>query len=110
MAIDTQIFTQKLHALKAQTLKDIHAAKDSTKAVELDQTAIGRVSRIDAIQLQEMQLATEQRRHDQLQRIEAALQRIADESYGYCLNCGEAIPEKRLTFNPTVLNCVDCAT
>jgi RNA polymerase-binding transcription factor DksA len=44
-----------------------------------------------------------------LQQIELALSRIADGSYGTCMNCGEAIPKARLQAIPYALRCVSCA-
>jgi DnaK suppressor protein len=42
--------------------------------------------------------------------IDEALQRIKDNVYGICEDCGEQIPEKRLLFNPCISTCVDCAS
>jgi DnaK suppressor protein len=44
-----------------------------------------------------------------LNKIDEALKRIKDNTYGLCEDCGEDIPEKRLLFNPYVSTCVDCA-
>jgi DnaK suppressor protein len=44
-----------------------------------------------------------------LTQIEEALQRIADRSYGMCVDCEESIPEKRLLINPHFQICVSCA-
>ena len=56
-----------------------------------------------------MARATQVRR-DQLQtRIVAALARIDEGEYGYCLQCGEDIAERRLELNPTVVTCISCA-
>ncbi len=45
----------------------------------------------------------------ELQEISDALQRIADETYGFCLDCGEAISPERLQAMPMVKLCIDCA-
>jgi len=81
---------------------------DSRKPVELDQTSIGRLSRMDALQGQAMQLETERRRGVERQRIEAALLRIEDGEFGYCTVCDEDIALKRLENDPSVPNCIDC--
>ena len=83
---------------------------ESRAAVTLDQSSVGRVSRIDAIQQQAMALVTERNRDRDLQRIKAALVRIDQGEYGYCIDCGEEIAEKRLQFDPGVPQCVDCAS
>ena len=42
-------------------------------------------------------------------QIKAALKRIADGTYGVCVNCGEPIPPKRLDVVPQAPRCVNCA-
>jgi len=102
-------FRQRLEA-RREELKALQAiSAGSRDAVELDQTTVGRVSRIDAIQQQQMALASERQRKEELVRIEAALQRIVDGSYGECLVCEEPIAEKRLDFDPALATCVNCA-
>ncbi len=85
------------------------AAAESRRPVELDQSRVGRLSRMDALQDQAMALETERRRNIEHRRIEAALGRLAEGEYGYCLGCGEAIEAKRLELDPTAPQCVDCA-
>ena len=43
-----------------------------------------------------------------LHEVDAALARIAAGSYGVCIDCGEAIPEKRLTTLPASARCIEC--
>ena len=78
--------------------------------VEVDPQTVGRLSRMDAIQVQAMAVATEARRQDRLRRIAAALERLDDGEYGYCLGCDEDIPAKRLAIDAAVALCVDCAS
>ncbi len=77
--------------------------------VELDQTKVGRVSRMDAMQQQAMASAQAERRRLERTRIEAALVRIGDETYGECLRCGDDIAEARLRADPATPLCVVCA-
>lgn len=109
MPVNTEHFRKKLLAMKDELYEAIEQAGDSAKPVELDQTSVGRVSRIDAIQQQEMSLAAQRRRAEMLVRIDMALRRIDEGEYGYCRQCDEEIPEKRLEIDPTCLNCVNCA-
>jgi DnaK suppressor protein len=81
----------------------------AAKTVELDQTRIGRLSRMDAMQAQAMSQAYNRRRQQTLQAIGAALQRIERGDYGECIDCGEFINPRRLEFDPTVRCCVQCA-
>lgn len=100
----------KLLKLRAE-LQELAAMGDESAAVvELDQTKVGRLSRMDAMQAQAMALASEQRREQTLRRIDAALKRIEDDEYGYCLQCDELINPKRLEFDPTVTLCIECAS
>ncbi|MDF1731244.1 MAG: TraR/DksA C4-type zinc finger protein [Minwuia sp.] len=82
----------------------------SRDAVELDQSRVGRLSRMDALQQQEMAKASESQRTQQVARIDAALARIASGDFGYCLDCGEEIAAKRLAVDPATPLCIDCAS
>lgn len=83
---------------------------ESRSAVELDQAAVGRVSRVDAFQAQQMALANERRRREELARIDAALARIENGTFGDCAACGEPIAPKRLDLDPSLTTCVRCAS
>ncbi len=85
-------------------------AEESAAVVELDQTKVGRLSRMDAMQAQAMAKASAARREAMLRQIAAALKRIDDGEYGICQECDEPINPKRLEFDPTVLLCIDCAS
>ena len=86
----------------------LHSADATTKPVALDQQSVGRVSRIDAIQQQQMAIANQQQANDVLKRIELALARMDDDSYGDCLECGETIAYARLQAQPYAGLCIDC--
>ena len=76
--------------------------------VELD-TAIGRLSRMDAMQDQQMALELRRRQELQLQRITNALKRVKNGTYGQCVRCRKPIAEERLELAPDVFLCVRCA-
>ena len=99
-----QQLTTQLRELEA--LVD-HAESD-TRPVTLDQQSVGRVSRIDAIQQQQMAIASQQQASERLRKIEKALRRIDEGEYGYCLECGEAIALARLQAQPFANLCIDC--
>lgn len=82
----------------------------SAAVVELDQSKVGRLSRMDAMQAQAMAQASGQRREATLRAIATALKRIEDGSYGICEGCDEPINPKRLEADPTVRLCIDCAS
>jgi len=83
---------------------------ESAAIVELDQTKVGRLSRMDAMQAQAMAKASGQRREAMLRDIQAALRRIDNDEYGLCVDCDETIHPKRLEVDPTALRCIDCAS
>lgn len=83
---------------------------DGQKIVELDQCAVGRLSRMDALQGQAMARATAARRAARRQRIAAAFARMDAGEFGYCVDCGEEIAPARLGLDPTVPTCIGCAS
>ncbi|TPG39481.1 conjugal transfer protein TraR, partial [Sphingomonas koreensis] len=74
-----------------------------------DQESVGRLSRIDTMQVQAMAMAQQRRRQSEQIAIDAALKRIDADEYGYCLTCGDEIAEARLLNAPAVTQCIDCA-
>jgi len=107
--LDVEAFRLLLNQRKAELSSLSEAASDARKPVELDQQSIGRLSRQDALQQQAMAKAVEARRGVELRKIDAALTRMNDEEFGYCMECGEAIAEKRLDIDPTATHCASCA-
>jgi DnaK suppressor protein len=77
--------------------------------VTLQQDAVGRLSRMDAMQQQAMAQAEERRRGAERARIRAAIGRIDEGEWGYCVTCGEEIAEGRLRNDPSLATCVGCA-
>jgi len=101
-------FRVKLKNLTQELQDDLAANLDSTKTVELD-TSIGRLSRMDAMQSQQMALELRRRQQNQLQRVENALQRIDKGTYGKCGRCHKDITAERLDIQPDAVLCVGCA-
>jgi len=92
-------------------LLEVEASGEGASAVvELDQTAVGRLSRMDAMQAQAMSIEIDQRRKIELQRIAISLKNLETGDYGYCSECGERINPKRLKSNLTVTLCIACAS
>ena len=56
----------------------------------------------------DLSIALEERESAELVAIDAALKRIADGSFGLCVDCGASIATARLHANPTALRCVGC--
>lgn len=105
---DIQRLKAELLALQ-QDLEILQAAShDATLPVELDQTRVGRLSRMDAMQGQQMAKETSRRREQQLLAIGGALRRIEAGDFGYCSVCDEEIDIRRLDVNPTTTRCINC--
>ncbi len=85
------------------------SAADASAIVELDQSKVGRLSRMDAMQGQAMAQASMERLEQRLRLIDAALARVESDDYGYCQQCQEPIDSGRLEFDPTVVLCIECA-
>ncbi|MEC3862230.1 TraR/DksA C4-type zinc finger protein [Mesobacterium sp. TK19101] len=103
-------FRQLILARLADLDAEDALGKDAQATVELDQQAVGRLSRQDALLAQSMARATQARRDGLRRALTAALARIDDGDFGYCDDCGEDIPVKRLELDPTATRCVSCAT
>ncbi len=100
---------EKLLALRREILALSDAAKDNRKPVALDQQSVGRLSRMDSLQVQAMDKAQDAARQKQIVRINAALARLEHGDYGYCATCDEAIGTKRLELDPATPLCIGCA-
>ncbi len=106
---NTDDHKKRLLAMRKELAHLTLATQESRKPVELDQTSVGRLSRMDALQSQAMQLETERRRNLEHQRVESALKRIETGEFGLCITCGDGIEEKRLAHDPTFATCIGCA-
>ena len=105
----TRRYQKLLTERREQLLAISETSKQAAAPVELDLSRVGRLSRMDAMQQQAMAQATNQRRSEELRRIAAALKRIENDAFGYCLDCDEEIAPGRLEFDPSIPNCIDCA-
>ncbi|WP_439573067.1 TraR/DksA family transcriptional regulator [Phreatobacter sp.] len=103
------IFRPKLEAERQVLEAEVAATAADRAPVELDQQSVGRLSRMDALQVQAMAEATQRRRQVRLQQIGAALDRMAAGDYGFCLDCGEFIGKGRLGVDPAARLCIACA-
>ncbi len=97
--LDLRVELEELEAMSA----------DARKPAELDQSMVGRLSRMDAMQAVNMSQEASRRRQQTLKRIVGALMRIDAGNYGYCTLCDEQIPFGRLSIDPTYSLCRHCA-
>lgn len=107
--MDKEDFRNKLLKLREALRQIEESGNEAAKIVKLDQSSVGRLSRMDAMQAQAMSKESNRRRDIKMKRIESALQRIENDEFGYCLSCEEDIDPKRLEFDPSALLCIECA-
>ena len=107
--IDVERFRTLLLHLRQDLLKIVESTEQGAATVELDQTRVGRLSRMDALQLQAMSQEALRRRQIELTNIATALGRIDSGDYGFCTECGDQIVFGRLKIDPAGPLCVNCA-
>ena len=83
-------------------------AESATGVVTLDQSSVGRVSRVDAMQQQSMAVSTRAKAEASLRKVLKALKRMEAEDFGYCSQCDEPIQFNRLKVQPQASHCLKC--
>ena len=108
--------TDQLAELKAELERQLARLERSMKVtdeairpVELDQTAVGRLSRMDSLQNQAMTKNLRERETLKLVQLRGALARLENGDYGRCETCGSEIPIERLFVFPEAPVCGACA-
>ncbi|MFO7588513.1 MAG: TraR/DksA C4-type zinc finger protein [Gemmatimonadota bacterium] len=88
--------------------RSMRTTEKALRPVQLDQTAVGRLSRIDELQNQGLTRNLWRRELAELGQLQAALERIEAGTYGACVECGAAIPFERLEVFPESPTCARC--
>lgn len=109
-ASDIEHFRSRLLASQAELQAIDEIGKEAAQTVKLDQSCVGRLSRMDALQAQAMSQETNRRRAIELQQIKVALRRIDEDTFGDCLRCEEPIAMGRLEADPAATLCINCAS
>jgi DnaK suppressor protein len=91
-----------------ETRTDIKTLKDLTKPIS-PENAIGRVSRMDAINNKSVNEAALRSSINKLALLQSAIVRVQEENFGICIRCGQEIPFKRILLIPQSNQCVHCA-
>jgi DnaK suppressor protein len=105
---DLEHFRAKLTAMQGEIRAVSLSAAQDLKPVALYHTSVSRVSRVDAMQLQQMSQEAARRRQQLLVKIEGALRRIESGRFGLCFLCGIEIDLRRLSADPTITRYRDC--
>jgi DnaK suppressor protein len=104
---DQEHFRPVIQRRLAEIAAEFLAGADSTAAIAPD-AAIGRLSRLDSMQMQQMALAGKRRLEEERARLQEAERRIGAGTYGRCLRCGEDMAFERLEYQPDAVSCVRC--
>ena len=88
--------------------KSMTVTDEALKTVELDQGAVGRLSRMDSLQNQSMAKNLRERELVSLALIQEALRRLDNGTYGVCTACGSGIVAERLSVFPESATCASC--
>jgi DnaK suppressor protein len=97
-----------LELLRFELQGQLERISTDSQPVELDQQMVGRLSRMDAMQQQQMAQASQAHMRAHLRRVLLALKAIQEGEFGYCRDCAEAVPFERLKARPDSLLCVAC--
>lgn len=98
-----ELIRERLEEIETHLLE----GESDREAISPDK-AIGRLSRLDAMQMQQMALAGKRRLEEERRGLEAALKRIESGCYGRCQLCGEDIARERLEYQLAAVSCVPC--
>lgn len=90
--------------------RSMEISDEAARPVNLDQTAVGRLSRIDAMQNQSLTQGLQDRERIKASQLTEALQRIEDGTYGICTGCEGPIRYERLMLFPETRTCSACAS
>ena len=108
MKFDLTEARRRLDAELARVEDAIAQATVSAGTVTLDQSSVGRLSRMDAMQQQAMAQGMRTRLETHKRRLHAALARVDAGSYGCCCACEAELEAERLHSDPAAVFCADC--
>ena len=97
-----------LNSLKRQLEEQLGINQESSGTVTLDQSRVGRLSRVDALQQQQMAISTRHHNKERLRLVHRALADLSAGEYGYCAKCDEEIAYQRLLAKPESKFCITC--
>lgn len=109
---DAQIneLTAELDRVVRKLERSMRTTEEALRPIQLDQTAVGRLSRIDSLQNQGLTRNLQEREQAKLGQVITAFQRIEAGTYGLCVECGGEIPYERLQVFPETPTCTACGS
>jgi DnaK suppressor protein len=99
-----EIIVEELEKIRSESA----GSEEEREAIAPD-VAIGRLSRLDAMQMQEVAKEADRRREERVSLLEMALEQLDSGTYGRCTRCGEDIAFERLKVTPEATTCSGCA-
>jgi DnaK suppressor protein len=106
--IELNAIEDRLKTLHQSVEQSLSMARENAATVILDQSSVGRISRMDAMQQQAMASVQRERMLIQQRRLSAAIQRKEAGTLGMCCQCELTIPMDRLLNDPATPFCADC--
>jgi len=104
---EQQRFIPLIHTRMEEIRAQLEKGAEDRQAVSPDKS-IGRLSRLDSMQMQQMAMAGKRRLEQELRDLEEALGKISTGRYGRCQMCGKDIAVERLEYQLTAVCCVPC--
>lgn len=92
-----------------KTKKSIIEYKEITKPIA-PENAIGRISRMDAINNKSVAEAALRTAEEKLDKLNYMLTQVGEDNFGVCAKCKKPIPIGRILLMPQSRHCVNCAT
>jgi DnaK suppressor protein len=105
---EMEILRGRLVGLVAELEGSLRNSAGAAAPVVLDQSSVGRLSRMDAMQQQAMAKATRQKAQLRLTQCKVALSAFDRDEYGMCRMCEEPIGYARLSAKPEAPFCLEC--
>jgi DnaK suppressor protein len=105
---DLEVLRARLEQRLTEIAAQLRETADAAKPVQLDQTSVGRLSRMDALQQQATRMSLRENFLREQRRTHAALERLREGRYGICCACQDALSPERLHADPAAPFCMDC--
>lgn len=104
---DIQLIKNKIASQLKKIEEDLVEYTELTKPIS-PENAIGRISRMDAINNKSVNEAALRNTKNKQQKLQRALKEVESSSFGLCRQCGNAIEMEKLLVMPESIRCVAC--
>ena len=109
LSVEEQIELEVLAREELERLRAEARTEETDPAAVAVDVAIGRLSRLDSMQMEEVRKDATRRRNLRIHQLQEALKRMDEGSYGICESCGGGIACPRLRERPEANLCSGCA-